>query len=233
MFLDEQNPPDLCPYCRSLRFGADAVNPPWYLCGSGWNYDGRFVRTPTCREREGGLSPSRASRTAAAVILLPLLTMYALRQVCSAGASQDRRAEAVVSACSPITEGPILPQGTDGATSERDYHDTVGPARLAFTVRRMRVTAYCPCAKCCGAWSDGITASGEPVTANGGRFCAADKSIPFGTMLDIPGYGTVPVLDRGGAIKGDRIDVFFPSHQEALAWGVRWLDVGIRTEQGE
>ena len=90
-----------------------------------------------------------------------------------------------------------------------------------------RVTAYCPGPCCCGEWADGITASGLPVTANGGKFVAADKSIPFGTMLNIPGYGYAPVLDRGGAIKGKRIDVFFPTHQEALNWGVKYLNIAI------
>lgn len=95
----------------------------------------------------------------------------------------------------------------------------------------MRVTAYCPCEKCCGRWADGVTASGEPVTANGGRFAAADRSIPFGTMIEIPGYNggrAVPVLDRGGAIRGDRLDVFFPTHEQALRWGVRHIDVTMR-----
>jgi len=96
----------------------------------------------------------------------------------------------------------------------------------------MTVTAYCPCEKCCGQWADGITASGLPVTANGRKFVAAPREIAFGTLITIPGYPTespapVPVLDRGGAIKGDRLDVFFPTHAEAMAWGVRTLDVKI------
>ena len=106
---------------------------------------------------------------------------------------------------------------------------------LAGDVRTMRVTAYCPCSQCCGAWADGVTASGAPVTSNGGRFVAADRSLPFGTMVSIPGYAggkAVPVLDRGGAIKGDRLDVFFPTHAEALQWGVRYLRVTIK-EQGK
>lgn len=68
------------------------------------------------------------------------------------------------------------------------------------------------------------------MTANGGRFVAADRSLPFGTLVRVPGYADgepVPVLDRGGAIRNDRLDVFFPSHDEALEWGVRWLDVQI------
>ncbi len=88
-----------------------------------------------------------------------------------------------------------------------------------------RVTAYCPCEICCGKWADGVTASGLPVTANGSKFCAAPQEIPFGTMLDIPGYGRVPVLDRGGAIAGNRIDVFYETHAEAKRWGVQWLTV--------
>lgn len=94
-----------------------------------------------------------------------------------------------------------------------------------------RVTAYCPCQRCCGGAKgsgNGITASGKSVTANGGKFCAAPRSIPFGTMLRIPGYHggqAVPVLDRGGAIKGRRLDVFFLTHKEALAWGRQRLRV--------
>ena len=94
----------------------------------------------------------------------------------------------------------------------------------------MRVTAYCPCSKCCGSYSDGVTASGHRIS-QGDRFVAADKRYPFGTEMVIPGYKNsqaVEVLDRGGAIRGNRLDVFFNSHQEALEWGVRHLDVKIR-----
>jgi len=87
----------------------------------------------------------------------------------------------------------------------------------------MEVTAYCPCTKCCGPKAAGLTASGKPISYNGGAFVAADtKKYKFGTKFVIPGYGDgdpVEVIDRGGAIKGDRIDVFFPTHAEALRWG--------------
>jgi 3D (Asp-Asp-Asp) domain-containing protein len=94
--------------------------------------------------------------------------------------------------------------------------------------RRMLVTAYCPCTECCGPDARGITASGRPVSANGGKFVAADGDLPFGTRLVIPGYNDgqpVEVLDRGGAIKGDHLDVFFPTHEQARRWGVKWLVV--------
>jgi len=96
---------------------------------------------------------------------------------------------------------------------------------------RMRVTAYCPCEKCCGPDSPGVTASGHKIQS-GDVFVAADKRYPFGTKMIVPGYNDdqpVEVLDRGGAIKGDRIDVFFPTHEEALEWGVKNLDVKVQS----
>lgn len=96
---------------------------------------------------------------------------------------------------------------------------------------RMLVTAYCPCTKCCGPSAQGITASGKRVSYNQGRFVAADKSLlPFGTRLQVPGYhsaATVEVVDTGSAIKGHRLDVYYPSHQKALEWGKKWVDVLI------
>ena len=89
-----------------------------------------------------------------------------------------------------------------------------------------RVTAYCQNSCCCGNSADGITANGH-VIRPGEKFCAAPKSIPFGTMIEIPGYGTVPVWDRGGAIKEGRLDVFFPTHRAAREWGVKNLQVKI------
>jgi len=107
------------------------------------------------------------------------------------------------------------------------------PAAVHNTHRLMVVTAYCPCSRCCGQWADGFTASGAPVEANGGRFCAAPRSLPFGALVVVPGYAggrPVPVLDRGGAIQGDRLDVFFATHAEALEWGRRELTVTIIKE---
>ena len=94
----------------------------------------------------------------------------------------------------------------------------------------MRVTAYCPCEKCCGRHSDGQTACLHKICP-GDVFVAAGEQYSFGTEMLVPGYNDeqpVKVLDRGGAIRGNRIDVFFSSHEEALRWGVRYLDVKVR-----
>ena len=104
------------------------------------------------------------------------------------------------------------------------------PAAAQWKVTLMEVTAYCPCKKCCGPRAQGLTASGRPVSFNGGRFVAADRSLSFNTKLLIPGYAdgqAVPVLDRGGAIKGNKLDVYFPTHEQAKEWGRRWVQVTV------
>lgn len=86
------------------------------------------------------------------------------------------------------------------------------------------LTAYCACEKCCGK-SDGITASG--VKAVEGVTIAADTSVlPFGTKVKIDGK-IYTVQDRGGAIKGKRIDVYFDSHQKALEFGKQTKEITI------
>ena len=86
-----------------------------------------------------------------------------------------------------------------------------------------KITAYCPCAKCCGK-TNGRTASGTTATA--GRTVAASSKFAFGTKLNIGGH-VYTVEDRGGAINGNKIDIFVNSHAEALAWGVRYLNVNV------
>lgn len=86
-----------------------------------------------------------------------------------------------------------------------------------------KITAYCSCAKCCGK-TNGITAMGTKATA--GRTVAASSKYAFGTKLNINGH-TYTVEDRGGAINGNKIDIYVNSHAEALAWGVRYLPVSV------
>ena len=86
-----------------------------------------------------------------------------------------------------------------------------------------KVTAYCACSKCCGKQT-GITASGTRATA--GRTVAASSQFSFGTKLLING-NVYTVEDRGGAIKGNKIDVYMDSHSQALQWGVKYLPVQV------
>lgn len=79
------------------------------------------------------------------------------------------------------------------------------------------LTYYCACQKCCGK-TNGITAWGTKATA--GRTIATSSKYAFGTKLVINGH-TYVVEDRGGAIQGNKIDVYVDSHSEALKLGVK------------
>ena len=100
----------------------------------------------------------------------------------------------------------------------------------------LETTGYCSCGRCCG-WERnwlfrpvsssgpnrgapkpvGVTASG--VRAKNGTIAADTTLFPFGTVMYVPGYGYGRVEDRGSGIKGYRIDLYFRSHSDALAWG--------------
>jgi 3D (Asp-Asp-Asp) domain-containing protein len=131
----------------------------------------------------------------------------------------------------PVAPPASVPSAPSAATRDADVvmfgNRPIRPVRTM----RMVVTAYSPDERSCGKWADGITASGKSVWTNGMRLVAADtRLLPFGSIVSVPGYNggrPVPVLDRGGAIKGKRLDVLYPTHEIALRWGRQPLDVTI------
>lgn len=93
------------------------------------------------------------------------------------------------------------------------------PVEIAKEIT-VTATAYCPCVKCCGK-NDGITATGTKATA--GRTIAVDPTIiPYGAKVIIDG-NTYIAEDCGGAVKGNAVDIFFDSHEAALAFGRKTL----------
>ena len=85
------------------------------------------------------------------------------------------------------------------------------------------ITHYCPCSICCGPWANGITSTG--VTAVTNRTVAVDPTvIPYGSKLVINGQVYV-AEDCGGAIKGNRIDIYVGSHAEGNQRGKYATDV--------
>ena len=132
------------------------------------------------------------------------------------------------------------------AASERAVDD----CEVVGDEHELLVTGYCNCGKCCG-WRKKWFFFGEPVynygkmkgkpkkvgvTASGtvaakGTIAADPAVYPFGTKIEIPGYGSGTVQDIGGSIKGAHIDIWFPSHAEALAWGARKLKVKVENSQ--
>lgn len=83
--------------------------------------------------------------------------------------------------------------------------------------RRMMATAY--------THTGNRTATGT--TARVGAVAVDPKVIPLGSKLYIDGYGFARAEDTGGAIKGDRIDLFLNTAEETKRFGRRWVTVYI------
>ncbi|MBL8746171.1 MAG: 3D domain-containing protein [Phycisphaerae bacterium] len=125
-----------------------------------------------------------------------------------------------------IEEGPVTMTPPEGFQRYFDGR----PIRPVKTMW-MTVTAYSPDERSCDQWADGYTATNHSVWTNAMRLVAADTNLlPFGSMVSVPGYAegeVVPVLDRGGAIKGRRLDVLYPTHEVARKWGRQRLQVTV------
>lgn len=107
-------------------------------------------------------------------------------------------------------------------TEKREEIEECDSKNDLISLGEFKLTAYCACLKCCGK-TDGITATGTKATQ--GRTIAVDpKVIPYGSEVIINGH-TYIAEDCGGAIKNNRIDVYFDSHQEALNFGVQYAEV--------
>ena len=101
------------------------------------------------------------------------------------------------------------------------------------------LTAYCACETCCGYWATTrpLDENGNPIvyTASGARAeagttIAVDPSIsPYGTQVKINDH-IYTAQDTGGAIKGNRIDIFFDNHADAWNFGMQQAEVFIMQE---
>ena len=165
------------------------------------------------RERE--LEQLAAARVAAAASLADarsqrLRTIAALRSSSKSNAAEiaalETRARTLAAAAPPAPLGaPVAgaPPIQPGETSR---------------VRSLTVMAT--------AYSlPGRTASGRPV---GWGAVAVDPSvIPMGSRLSIPGYGLGVAADTGSAIRGAKIDLWFPTVAEARAWGAQVVTITI------
>lgn len=110
--------------------------------------------------------------------------------------------------------------------------DSVDYAKLNGQAVLFTCTAYCCCQKCCGQYSPEVTGR-EPHTATGtipteGRTIAVDPHvIPYGSRVSIEGMGTYIAEDCGGGVKQDHIDIYFDTHEKAVAFGTKRLYVTI------
>ena len=192
------------------------------------------VTVPTAESRMNGSlhNASSSSLTRWAIVLAVAICSAAVL-----GASEARPARVIVNVAAkpainvvatPVESGRELMQDVVPAASVESALPQLGAHKKVVW---LEVTAYCGCPKCCGAHAHGQTASGRSIAYNGGQFVAADtKLFKFGTRLSIPGYAggqPVEVIDRGGAIKGYHLDVFFPTHEQAKQWGRQRIAVTV------
>lgn len=99
---------------------------------------------------------------------------------------------------------------------------------------RFKLTAYCSCSKCCGKWAynrpNGIVYGAIGEELKEGYSIAVDSNvIPYRTEVVINGH-TYKAQDCGGAIKGNRIDVYFNNHDDALEFGVQYAEVFVKSK---
>ena len=175
----------------------------------------RLSRALAGRQRE--LDQLAAARAAATASLTDaraerLRTLASLRAARNAHigeiAALGERARTLASAQAAAASSAVATSGAPNLPA--------GPASAGLHSLTVVATAYA---------LPGRTASGRPV---GWGVVAVDPSvIPLGSRLAIPGYGMGVAADTGGAIKGARIDVWFPTVAQAHAWGSRTVTVTV------
>lgn len=118
----------------------------------------------------------------------------------------------------PASDAIFISYTSDAPSVEADQETSEDDPETNYKAITVTATAYCPCAECSGGWGS-RTSTGKTATA--GRTIAVDPSIiPYGTGVIIDGV-TYIAEDCGGAIKGNRVDIFFNNHEEATSYGRR------------
>ncbi|MGE7603493.1 peptidoglycan-binding protein [Peribacillus sp. NPDC097675] len=98
---------------------------------------------------------------------------------------------------------------------------------VSNTSKTLTVSSTAYTASCEGC--SGITRMGVNIKKyEDAKVIAVDPNvIPLGSTVEVEGYGKALAVDTGGAIKGNRIDVFIPKQSDALIWGKKQVKVTI------
>ena len=150
--------------------------------------------------------------------------------------------EAVTETVTEIETEPETEPETERVTLESETQVETEPETAVeyISLGEYKLTAYCACEKCCGAWAKNrpLDKDGNPIIytasmaeAKQGVTVAADTDVlPFGTVILIDGH-EYTVQDRGGGVKGNHIDVFFDTHEEARAFGLQYKEIFLKGGQ--
>ena len=114
----------------------------------------------------------------------------------------------------PVQKQPVKQEQQTQSTQEESGKE--------LTVEATAYTAFCN-------GCSGVTAAGIDLRANPNqKVIAVDPSvIPLGTKVYVEGYGEAVAGDTGGAIKGNKIDVFMPEKSDALNWGRKTVKIKV------
>ncbi|MFC4711489.1 LysM peptidoglycan-binding domain-containing protein [Planococcus dechangensis] len=147
-----------------------------------------------------------------------------------ADAAKAAAPKAETKAAQPAAKAPAkeAPKSTPAAPTPASAPAAAAPAAAStqsgkeMTVSATAYTAYC-------AGCSGITRTGIDLRSNPNqKVIAVDPTvIPLGSTVWVEGYGTAIAGDTGGAIKGNKIDVFIPTQGEALNWGRKNVKIKV------
>lgn len=153
-------------------------------------------------------TPAPKATTSTTATATPAQSVKAAAPVIAASAATDRLQQLISGEIVTRTVEKLDALAADAQITQN--FKNLGSFRLSF---------YCTCEKCCGAYATGLTKSGTTVTE--GRTIAVDpKVIPLGSRVYIDGYGVFITEDVGSAIKENKIDIAVGNHEQALKLGI-------------
>ncbi|OXT16293.1 peptidoglycan-binding protein [Bacillus sp. OG2] len=119
------------------------------------------------------------------------------------------------------------PAESEGTVSTQPAPEASAPVAQEEVGKEITVTATAYTASCEGC--SGVTSTGIDLNANPDqKVISVDPNvIPLGSKVYVEGYGNAIAGDTGGSIKGNKIDVFIPTKEEAIKFGRQTLTVRI------
>lgn len=145
----------------------------------------------------------------------------AARQAAEEEAARQAEQEAARQASTSNSNRNNSSSSGSGSSYQGNSITPIAATQAGESLGTFTITAYCGCSICSSG--NNRTASGTVPTQ--GRTIAADTSIlPFGTQVVIGG-AVYTVEDCGSGVRGNHIDIYFATHEQALAFGRRTMQV--------
>ena len=125
----------------------------------------------------------------------------------------------------PVTEEPAEEAPAEEPVTEEPAEEETAADQEVAQELTMTATAYTASCEGCS----GITATGINLLENPDmKVISVDPDvIPLGSKVWVEGYGEAIAGDTGGAIKGNKIDIFIPEKQDAINYGVQEVQVKV------